>query len=185
MAVCSRALSRTRRNRGPRVNIDFTLSPAGDDHYDAVFRLHETLFRTLIEPIWGWHESWQQQNFRSNWAACDTRVIMVGAEVIGYLQTLQTPEHLQLKNVGLLPAYRGRGIGRKLVGDVQTKAGTLGLPVVLSVFVTNPDAVRFYERMGFVKETGTKEFQHMRWNGGAISSIPRTDGSASQPSSHA
>lgn len=146
------------------MSVEFTLTPADEARYEEIFRLHETLFRTLIEPIWGWHESWQRPNFRSNWEACDTSVIVVDGKVIGYLQTLQTPDHLQLKNVGLLPPYRGRGIGRKLVEDVQKAARTLGLPVVLSVFATNPDAVHFYERMGFAKESRTNEFQHMRWD---------------------
>ncbi len=143
---------------------DFELSPVSEARYEAVFTLHETLFRGHIEQIWGWHPAWQRQNFQRNWELCETRLIEVGGTPAGYIQTLQEPDHLLLKNLGLLPPFQRRGIGNKLIRDLQDRAAELRLPIRLSVFVTNPDAVCFYDRLGFVKEGRTNEFQHMRWD---------------------
>jgi|GEM_PF-1585089 len=143
---------------------EFTTAAAGDDDYDAVFALHEQLFRAHIEQIWGWHEDWQRQNFRSNWKSCNTCVIECGGKIIGYVQSLRNPGHILLKNIGLLPTHQGKGIGCSLVKSLQTEAAALHLPIRLSVFVTNPEAQQFYERMGFVNESRTGEFQNMIWS---------------------
>ena len=141
----------------------FTLSKAGDDQYDAVLALHERLFRPHIEQIWGWLEEWQRQNFLTNWEECDTRVIVAGGELVGYLQTLQYSDHLLVKNLGLVPSHQGKGIGAMLIEDLQADAAALGLPLRLSVFSTNPRAQRFYERAGFVRDSQTTAFLHMSW----------------------
>ena len=142
----------------------FRLLPVTESDYGAVFALHQELFRAHIERIWGWHPDWQKQNFRRNWAACETRLIEVDGRPAGYLQTVQETDHLFLKNLGLLPCYQRLGIGSKLMRDLQCRAADLGLPVRLSVFTTNPDAVRFYERLGFVRADCTSEFQLMHWS---------------------
>jgi len=147
----------------------FTISAAGEDDYDSVFALHEQLFRTHIEQIWGWHQDWQRENFSNNWKQCDTRVIESHRELIRYVQTFQYPDHIFLKNLGLLPPHQSKGIGLSIMQDLQAKATALGLPIRLSVFTTNPRAQRFYERIGSINESRTAEFQHVSWTGHAAS----------------
>jgi ribosomal protein S18 acetylase RimI-like enzyme len=142
----------------------FTLVPAGDNSYDAVFALHERLFRPHIEQIWGWLEDWQRENFLSNWKDCDTRVVESCGELVGYIQTLRQPDHLLLKNLGLAPSHQGQGIGAALIQGLQAEATALGLRLRLSVFTTNPRAERFYQRAGFINEGRTSAFQHMSWH---------------------
>ena len=141
----------------------FAVLPVTDAQYESVFALHERLFRPYIEKIWGWHPDWQQQNFRRNWSDCSTQVIESGGELIGYQQVLAEDDAVLLKNLGLLPAFQGRGIGAQLVRTLQSTASARGVPIKLSVFSTNPGAVRFYECMGFVIKDRTDEFQHMLW----------------------
>jgi ribosomal protein S18 acetylase RimI-like enzyme len=53
--------------------------------------------------------------------------------------------------IGVLPEYRGRGVGRALLGALLETARSAGLPAVsLSVEPINPAAV-LYERVGFRK----------------------------------
>jgi ribosomal protein S18 acetylase RimI-like enzyme len=56
-----------------------------------------------------------------------------------------------LGHLGVSPALRGKGAGTALVAHLlaQRPAAALG-PVVLDVAVTNPDAQRLYQRLGFV-----------------------------------
>jgi coenzyme PQQ biosynthesis protein PqqD len=141
----------------------FTTSPATDEFYDTLLALHEHLFRVHIVKIWGWHKDFQRELFRSNWETCDTSVVLSNGELIGYLQLLRQPDHFVLKNLGLLPSHQGSGIGAALIKELQAEAASLRMPIKLSVFATNPRAQRFYERAGFVNESSTSEFRHMRW----------------------
>ena len=141
----------------------FIISAATDDCYEAIFALHEQLFRPHIEQIWGWLGDWQRENFLATWKECETRVIESHGEIVGYVQTLQHPNHVLLKNIGLAPSHQSRGIGFLLIGSLQSDATALGLPLRLSVFTTNPRAQRFYERAGFVREGRTSALQHMSW----------------------
>lgn len=42
----------------------YTLRPATAEDYDFLFALHRAAMREYIEPIWGWHEEWQEEYFR-------------------------------------------------------------------------------------------------------------------------
>jgi ribosomal protein S18 acetylase RimI-like enzyme len=140
----------------------FRIALAEDDCFEAVFALHEQLFRWHIGQIWGWHPEWQQTNFRGNWGTCDTHLIeSEDGRLIGYRQILQQPDRIFLKNLGLIPDFQGRGIGCRLIRQLQNEAESAGLPIRLSVFVTNPRAQAFYEKLGFIHENRTSEFQHM------------------------
>ena len=55
--------------------------------------------------------------------------------------------------MGLLPEYRGRGLGRLLVEDVLRRSWAFGLTrVELEVYASNLAAIRLYERTGFRRE---------------------------------
>ena len=53
--------------------------------------------------------------------------------------------------MGVLPPYRGRGVGTKLVEEIleMAVADEELLDVYLHVQTSNEDAVRFYKRLGF------------------------------------
>jgi RimJ/RimL family protein N-acetyltransferase len=58
--------------------------------------------------------------------------------------------------MGLLPAYRGHGLGARLLREALTAADAFGyLRIELGVFATNTNAAALYRRAGFVEE-GTK-----------------------------
>jgi ribosomal protein S18 acetylase RimI-like enzyme len=72
----------------------------------------------------------------------------------------------ELIYLAVSPARRGRGVGRDLVGkfsDAMHDAGQTRFE--LSVDADNPDAVRFYERLGFTKVGDYEEFgqRHVRY----------------------
>ncbi len=57
---------------------------------------------------------------------------------------------LNLHDLAVIPAYRGRGVGRLLLSAVETKARALGcVKVTLEVLEGNAAARRLYEAMGF------------------------------------
>ena len=55
--------------------------------------------------------------------------------------------------MGVLPAWRGRGLGRSLVSACLDKARSSGITrVELEVRVDNESAIGLYERIGFRRE---------------------------------
>ncbi len=72
--------------------------------------------------------------------ACDTPVgFLIGAE--GWVV-----------QVGVVPAWRGRGLGAALVAEILRRAQAAGArSTLLTVNVNNPGAARVYERLGFVR----------------------------------
>jgi ribosomal protein S18 acetylase RimI-like enzyme len=65
--------------------------------------------------------------------------------------TWRSPERAgEVETLSLLPAARGRGLGRALLDRAQEELRAAGIDELrLSVIATNERAVRFYEREGF------------------------------------
>lgn len=61
--------------------------------------------------------------------------------------------HCGRLGMGLLPAYRGQGLGQALLAAAITAAGAKGFEKIeLEVFASNASAIRLYESSGFVRE---------------------------------
>ena len=61
--------------------------------------------------------------------------------------------HCGVLGMGLLPEWRGKGLGRRLMELALAKAAAIGLErVQLDVYVDNVRAIALYERMGFERE---------------------------------
>ena len=64
--------------------------------------------------------------------------------------------------MGLLPKYRGQGLGTKLVQATLKKAKEFGLEKVeLEVYTSSPAAVALYRRLGFVDEGFVKNYRKL------------------------
>ncbi|MDP2232531.1 MAG: GNAT family N-acetyltransferase, partial [Actinomycetota bacterium] len=88
-------------------------------------------------------------------------IVTVNGVDVGRILTEPRAEDLRLMDMGLLPEYRGRGIGTALVRDVVARGEALGLPVVLHVESFNP-AKRLYERFGFVDDGEVGAYRRMK-----------------------
>src|SRR5262245_46410951 len=62
-------------------------------------------------------------------------------------------QHSGVLGMGLLPEYRGHGLGRKLAERTIAAARGKGIErIELEVFASNTRAIRLYERLGFAHE---------------------------------
>lgn len=141
----------------------FEIRDAGSDDYEAIFGLHEALFKEGIEMIWGWDESWQRENFAEEWRTATTRSLFHAERWIGYVQLQEKPDCLYLLCIAVMPEFQGMGIGRSLIAGLQVEAARCALPLRLSVFRTNPRAERFYEGLGFRVSGNKEELVRMEW----------------------
>jgi len=94
---------------------------------------------------------------------CYFNVIELDGMPIGRIYTAEWDEDVRLIEITLLPEYRNRGIGTRLIRDVMERARALGKPVRLHVEPFNP-ARRLYERLGFttLEERGFNLFMEWR-----------------------
>jgi len=77
--------------------------------------------------------------------------------VVGWCDVTPLPfegmRHVGRLGMGLLPAYRGQGLGKRLLREVLRRAFASGLlRVELEVFASNAAAIRLYDEERFVTE---------------------------------
>lgn len=80
-----------------------------------------------------------------------------GDQVVGWCDVFpfENPRHAHRGGLGMgcLPAYRGKGLGGRLLGATLDHARRFGLEKVeLHVYTSNTAAIRLYERFGFERE---------------------------------
>jgi len=80
-----------------------------------------------------------------------------GDRVVGWCDVHRSPRegfrHVGHLGMGLLPGYRGRGLGRRLMEAAIARAWEAGLErIELEVFASNSPARALYEKLGFVTE---------------------------------
>ncbi len=88
---------------------------------------------------------------------CAQFVALSGDKVIGWCDVLpeekEITKHVGVMGVGVLPEFRGKGIGRRLIETTLDKAKSQGITrIELWVFEDNKKAFELYKRMGFEVE---------------------------------
>ncbi len=95
-----------------------------------------------FDEAWGWREQW---------------LVVEDEQVMGFCSLSQDRQALFIRELHLLPEYRGRGVGGWVLEELAAWAAQRRLPWLrLMVFASNP-ARRLYQRRGFV-EVGMDEW---------------------------
>lgn len=84
-------------------------------------------------------------------------VALSNAEVVGWCQIVPSSHaahrHVGGLDIGILPEYRGQGLGKRLLEATMAAARKLGLTRIdLAVFSGNDPALALYRRCGFQQE---------------------------------
>lgn len=89
-------------------------------------------------------------------------VIVVDGQSAGRLYVDRRAGDLRIVDIALLPEQCGRGIGGRLVADLQRQAAAEQRIVSIHVEVHNR-AARLYERLGFVVAEDLGVYRRMEW----------------------
>ena len=84
-------------------------------------------------------------------------VALAGGDVVGWCDisrhTFPSHAHSGHLGMGIIPSYRGQGLGRRLIEATLQAARDAGIErVELSVHADNSRAIALYEKVGFVRE---------------------------------
>lgn len=111
----------------PREGDDQGIRAAGPADVAAVKAVTDAAYHHYIERI-GRRPQPMESDHAANVAA--GRVFVTGDPVVGLVVVEAYEDHLFLDNIAVRPDAHGRGIGRRLLEFVDTRARALGLPEV-------------------------------------------------------
>jgi ribosomal protein S18 acetylase RimI-like enzyme len=90
----------------------------------------------------------QHRYYQENYTDTDFLIVLLDNRPIGRLYIARWPEEIRIVDLALLPEYRNKGIGTRLLTDVLEEAAAAGKPVRIHVEGFNP-ALSLYRRLGF------------------------------------
>lgn len=104
----------------------------------------EPLKRAFVEQQF----SAQDAHYRGNYPGATLDVIEVDGSPAGRLYVHRGPSDIRIMDIALAPAFRGRGIGTELLGELIEEAEKSGRTLSIHVERNNP-ARSLYDRLGF------------------------------------
>ncbi|MER7247872.1 GNAT family N-acetyltransferase [Kribbella sp. NPDC000426] len=114
-----------------------------------------------------WHAGFVEWSLESiDDPSTELNVVEVDDRPAGRLRISRTPAAVELNGIQLHPDVQNRGIGTAIITELQSEAGTRGVPLELHVERDNPDARRLYERLGFHKTGADGAEDIMQWTSG-------------------
>lgn len=105
----------------------------------------------------------QQRSYGCKFPQTKQEIIYYGEVKIGRMMTASQRESIHLIDISLLPHFRGKGYGTKLIQKLLRSAVIRNLPVTLHVATGNP-AQRLYERCGFYVTGEAPPYIAMKWD---------------------
>jgi ribosomal protein S18 acetylase RimI-like enzyme/quercetin dioxygenase-like cupin family protein len=148
-----------------------TVRPEQAQDEKFLFELYASTRQEELDT-WGWPEEMRSAflslQFKASQAQhqpypdAEFQIVLVDGVEAGRIIVHRTREAVHLVDIALLPRYRGAGVGASLMQRIFGEAAATRKPVKLSVLKNNR-AVRFYERLGFVKTGETELHAEMEW----------------------
>ncbi|WP_220359424.1 GNAT family N-acetyltransferase [Alkalilimnicola ehrlichii] len=97
------------------------IRPIGDGEEGILFEIHRAVFYSHIEQIWGWDEDWQKANFAREIESSATSVVIIDGLIVGYVQVCEDDRGIYLQNIALSGDYQRKGIGTRLIQQLQKR----------------------------------------------------------------
>jgi ribosomal protein S18 acetylase RimI-like enzyme len=144
---------------------DLRVRPALGSDREFLFEVRRAVLRGYVEQTAGWDDAEQRSTADKEFTELPFAVVEESGRSIGYVCVIHEREHDFVEEIALLPETQGRGIGTQLLRSILRAARRRGVPVRLSVFVTNP-ARTLYARLGFEVVRIADPRMSMQWTRG-------------------
>ena len=122
---------------------------------DAEFarEVHHRAYQDVVSAQFGgWDEAEQDRFFAETWTRFGHEILLCDGVPCGYIGIDTNTEFIELRELVILPAFQGRGLGSAILTELTARARGAGIPLRLRVLIKNR-AVSLYGRFGF-RETG-------------------------------
>lgn len=137
-----------------------TLRPVGPDDEAFLFELYADTRRKELELV-NWDDAAQERFLRQQFDAQRTHyaaaypdalhsIILRDNRPAGRIWVERNAGEIRILDMALRPAERGAGIGSHLLREAMREARETARPLRHSVERNNLDAMRLYDRLGFV-----------------------------------
>ena len=111
--------------------------------------------RWIAERLFGWDDATQDAKFERQFVLPEVRIIVLHDQDVGYLQVVEEPDAVLLKELHVAASFQNRGIGTEVLRrqggdtlDIVDLCRARGKPVAVGVVKFNPGRA-LYERLGF------------------------------------
>ncbi len=157
------------------VPVPIILRPVTGEDEEFLFDLYASTRRAEL-AAWGWpqqQQDWflqmqfraQQLSYHTQFPHSEHSIMTLDAPLgrsLGRLWVARTGEALCLVDITLLPEYRDRQIGSRLIQGLIHEANQAQIPLRLHVLKSNP-ALRLYQRLGGIQTAQTATHYLMEW----------------------
>ena len=146
--------------------------PARDEDRDFLRAVYGSTREEELEPT-GWTREQkdafiaqqfaaQDSYYKQHYEAATYDIVLVDGQPAGRLYVARWPDEIRIMDIALLPAFRGRGIGRRLLDLLLREATESGQTVSIHVEQSNR-AMTLYRRLGFVEVGEHGVYRLLRW----------------------
>jgi ribosomal protein S18 acetylase RimI-like enzyme len=90
-------------------------------------------------------------------------IILLNSDPVGRLVVERDPSRISLVDIAVAPEFRGNGIAKTVIDQLQDDATSSDQPIELSVDKTNAPALQLYGKSGFEITGETDLAFKMRW----------------------
>lgn len=104
----------------------------------------------------------QDAHYHSHYPTAERSVIIAGGTPAGRLYIDRWTHEIRIMEIALLPSFRGRGIGTKILTDLQNEAVEAGKLLSIHVERFNP-ALSLYARLGFTLAEDKGVYLLLHW----------------------
>lgn len=105
----------------------------------------------------------QDRYYRANYANATYQVILVDGHPAGRLYVARWPDEIRIMDIALLTRFRRRGVGRKLLADLQREAAGQNKRLSIHVERFNP-ALSLYANLGFTLVEDRGVYLFLEWS---------------------
>jgi ribosomal protein S18 acetylase RimI-like enzyme len=142
----------------------YSLRKGNADDKQWLYELYCQTLRPAIEQTWGWEEGFQMKQFNEHLKPDNFEILTIGGNPIGGFYVVENADHFWLEMLLINPSYQSKGIGNKVIKQIQRMSAAKKKPLKLCVIKSNP-VQPFYEKLGFRVYEEDKAFYKMIWEG--------------------
>lgn len=172
-AMIATVVRRRRERRPACVEIPLPLitqRTVTDDDSEFLFRLYAST-RSDELALTGWRSDQleaflrmqfglQHNQYRRNYPDANFNLIFINEVPAGRLYVERTGEMIRIIDISLLPEFRGKGAGGRILRNLVEEADAAGCTVSLHVEMGNPIR-KLYKTLGFVEKEQRGVYQYM------------------------